>query len=331
MKIKISVIIPVYNACLTLKECLDSVFNSTFKNYEVIVVSDCSTDNSVQIAKQYKCKIIELPRNRGPAFARNLGIHSAKSNILFFIDSNVVIKKNALTCVNDTFANKKDVNVVQGIYSHKPTYKKITTQYQQSFYCYYTWNKKKKYTTTLTSCCFAIRKKIFIKLKGFNTKIKAATCEDEEFGYNLIDYGNKIQILRKLNVKHRVNYSLGKFIKRTFTMTFETMKSFLRNKSYVKKFKENNYTNVLIGIPLLGLIILTMIIMIFFPNEIVLTFFSVFNIIFLLLHLKFISFVSSTKGPLTAFGIMMICYLDAFLMIIGAGCACISYTFGRKY
>ena len=40
--------------------------------------------------------------------------------------------------------------------------------------------------------CFAIRKKLFLDCKGFNTKIKSATAEDEEFGYNLIDKGNKI-------------------------------------------------------------------------------------------------------------------------------------------
>ena len=55
---KISVIIPVYNASLTLKECLDSVFESNYKNFEVIVVSDFSSDNSIEIAKNYKCKII---------------------------------------------------------------------------------------------------------------------------------------------------------------------------------------------------------------------------------------------------------------------------------
>ena len=48
---KISIIIPVYNSSLTLKECLDSIFESNFKNIEVIVVSDYSSDNSVEIAK----------------------------------------------------------------------------------------------------------------------------------------------------------------------------------------------------------------------------------------------------------------------------------------
>jgi len=326
----ISVIIPTYNSSLTLKECLDAVFNSNFKNFEVIMISDNSIDNSVQIAKQYQCRIIELPQNKGPAFARNVGADSAKGDLLFFIDSDVIIKDNALVHINDTFDNK-EINVVQGIYSHNPTYKNIVTQYQQSFYCYYTWHENKEHTSTLVSMCFAIRKKLFLDCKGFNTKIKSATAEDEEFGYNLIDKGNKILISRELNVEHRVNYTLKKFIKRNFTMYFETMKSFLRNKSYFKKFKQKNYSNVIIGLPLSGLIMLTLITMIFNLNEIILIIFSMLNIIFLLLHFKFIKFVSLTKGPLTGFGIMMICYLDSFLMLIGVFCAHVSYIVGRKY
>ena len=58
---KISIIIPVYNSSSTLKECLDSIFSSTFKDFEVIVVSGNSTDDSIKIAKQFQIKIIELP------------------------------------------------------------------------------------------------------------------------------------------------------------------------------------------------------------------------------------------------------------------------------
>ena len=46
---KISIIIPVYNAALTLKECLDAVFNISYKNFEVILVSDGSTDNTLSL------------------------------------------------------------------------------------------------------------------------------------------------------------------------------------------------------------------------------------------------------------------------------------------
>ena len=135
----ISIVIPVYNASLTLKECLNSVFNSNYKNFEVIIVSDNSSDNSVEIAKQFKCKIIELPKNMGPAFARNKGAEIAESDVLLFVDSDVIIKKDALNYLNNKFSDN-EVDAIQGIYSHEPIYKNMATQYQQSYTSYYITN-----------------------------------------------------------------------------------------------------------------------------------------------------------------------------------------------
>ena len=326
----IAVIIPVYNSSQTLKKCLDAVFSNKFEKFEVIVISDNSEDNSINIAKNYNCKIIELKQNKGPAFARNTGANSASGDILLFVDSDVIVKEDILMHVNKAF-NNKEVNVVQGIYSHEPNYKNIITQYQQSFFCYYTWHEQYRYTNTLTSMCFAVRKNTFLKLKGFNTNIKKATAEDEEFGYKLINDGNKILISRELNVEHKVNYTIEKFIKRNFTMYVETTKSFMRNESYTKKIKQKNYSNVIAGIPLIGMIILMLIMMIFYSSEKVLIIFSGLNILFLFLHLKFMIFVGSSKGLLKALGVMMSCYLDSFLMLIGVVFANISYIFGRKY
>ena len=87
---------------------------------------------------------------------------------------------------------QNEIEAIQGIYSHKPTYESIATQYQMSYNCYYIWPKNKKYASTLSTCCFAIRKKIFLNLKGFNVNIKRASAEDEEFGYLLMDKGYKI-------------------------------------------------------------------------------------------------------------------------------------------
>ena len=327
---KISIIIPVYNASLTLKECLDAIFNSHFKNFEVIIVSDNSTDNSVKLAKQYQCKVIELSENNGPAFARNTGAQAAEGDILLFLDSDVVIKNDALNCLSNEFFNNK-TDAIQGIYSHKPTYKSLATQYQMSYNCYYIWPKNKKYATTLSTCCFAIRKKIFAELKGFNTNIKRASCEDEEFGYFLIDKGYKIIILRELNVEHRVNYSINHFIKKKFLTYIEVMKEYLRNKTYIKKIKQTNYFKVLAGIVILGLIILAAVVTIIFPNKTILSIFLILNIAFLLLHTGFMRFVGRAKGFTKAFGAMAVCYIDTFLMLTGLLYGSLSYFFGKKY
>ena len=327
----ISVIIPSYNSSQTLNECLTAVFNNKFENFEVIVVDDKSNDNSIEIAKNFNCKIIELKENKGPAFARNTGANVASGDILLFTDSDVIIKNDALMNVNKLFENNKET-IFQGIYSHETNYKNISTQYQQSFYSYYTWSPNNNYTDQLTSCYFAIAREKFFECEGFNTKIKRATAEDEEFGYKLVDKGYKIFISRELSAQHKINYTLLKFIKRNFIMYIDTGKLYLRNLTYIKKrVKQNRYFNPLMALGILGLIVLLLPIMFFYPNAINFNIFFTLNFIFLLFHLRFINFVKNEKGLLIACKIVLICYLDAFLMLLGTLYGSVIYFLGRKY
>ena len=88
---KISVIIPIYNAQEYLKDCLNSVLNQTFKDFEVICVNDNSTDGSLNILKNYKNKdsrlIIYTGKGTGAGGARNIGMENAKGEYLLFLDA----------------------------------------------------------------------------------------------------------------------------------------------------------------------------------------------------------------------------------------------------
>ena len=87
---KVSVIVPVYNTSLYLEECINSIINQTYKNLEIIVVNDCSTDNSLEIISKFKdkrIKIINLKKNSGVAIARNKGIEKAIGDYICFMDS----------------------------------------------------------------------------------------------------------------------------------------------------------------------------------------------------------------------------------------------------
>lgn len=87
----ISIIIPVYNVEAYLKQCLDSIINQTLKNIEIICVDDGSTDNSLNILKEYQEKdnriIILQQQNQYAGIARNNGLKVAKGKYLSFLDS----------------------------------------------------------------------------------------------------------------------------------------------------------------------------------------------------------------------------------------------------
>lgn len=95
---KVSIIIPVYNTEKYLRECLDSVVSQTLKDIEIICINDGSTDNSLQILKEYaqndnRIKIIDK-ENGGISFARNTGLQSATGKYVGFVDSDDWIELN---------------------------------------------------------------------------------------------------------------------------------------------------------------------------------------------------------------------------------------------
>ena len=92
----ISVIIPVYNVEKYLRRCIDSVINQTYKNLEIIIVDDGSTDNSSNICDEYtnkdsRVKVVHK-ENGGLSSARNVGIELAKGDLIAFVDSDDYIE-----------------------------------------------------------------------------------------------------------------------------------------------------------------------------------------------------------------------------------------------
>lgn len=87
---KFSIIIPVYNVEMYIEECLNSVLNQSFPDYEVVLIDDGSTDNSGKIcdqyASEYQCVKVVHQENKGQAQARNLGIAFAKGDYVLFLD-----------------------------------------------------------------------------------------------------------------------------------------------------------------------------------------------------------------------------------------------------
>ena len=146
----ISIIVPIYNSDKYLSDCLDSICNQTYKNLQIILVNDCSTDKSDEICKKYQLsdKRIELyktKKNSGQSSARNLGLKYAKGEWITFADNDdtldpkmiYTIYNNAVNnnvrvsgCGNNRIENGKKIicnlnNKPSGIYDTKDIVKHI--------------------------------------------------------------------------------------------------------------------------------------------------------------------------------------------------------------
>lgn len=91
-KTMVSIITPAFNASRHLRECIDSVLAQTDENWEMIIVNDASSDDTLSIIEEYairdsRIKSISLPVNEGIANARNTGLHHAQGRFVAFLDS----------------------------------------------------------------------------------------------------------------------------------------------------------------------------------------------------------------------------------------------------
>ena len=97
----VSIVVPVYNCEKFIDYTIKTVLNQTYQNWELLLVDDCSTDNSISIINGYvaednRIKLIKLEKNSGAAVARNEGMKNAKGKYIAFLDSDDLWNENKL-------------------------------------------------------------------------------------------------------------------------------------------------------------------------------------------------------------------------------------------
>lgn len=209
MEDKISIIVPVYNVKEYVNKCLESIRNQTYKNLEVIVVNDGSTDGSEKICKSFIKKderfIYYSTANYGVSHARNVGLDKATGKYVIFIDSDDWLEKDMIeelykvitenSCdiaICDYFINIKDVQIEHNDLKKENIIDKKRTMFEFLFnsklYGGYLWNK-------------LIKKDIIGNIK-FDVNIKIE--EDVEFFCRVFENVQKIIYVPQKKLYHYV-------------------------------------------------------------------------------------------------------------------------------
>ncbi len=205
----ISIIIPVYNTEEYISDCLDSILSQTYKNFEVIIVDDGSTDNSFNIVKDYQknnnnITVLHI-ENSGVSAARNIGIKHAKGEFLLFVDSDDTLYDYCLsTFVKELTNFDLDLLIGGSDITHHPYNKKskywgknlISNSPKQSFEIYATgnfiitpWNK-------LVKKSFIIEHDLFFEQGIIN--------EDELWNFKLLFHAKNIKTFQKSTYIYRI-------------------------------------------------------------------------------------------------------------------------------
>lgn len=216
---EISVIIPCYNSERYIEFCIKKLEEQTFKDFEVIVVDDCSTDNTLALLEKIKLnttlylKIVHLEKNSGPGVARNKGIENANGNYLAFCDSDDYYEKNFLEIMYKSLKKEKADIVMCNSKLKMSDGSYRNNSYTQVFDIY---TKKEDYIAlSRTSLCYLMIKKEILK----NIKIPALRNGEDMAIIPII-------LQRASNIIH-VNKTLYVYcVRKNSASTAPTLKSF---------------------------------------------------------------------------------------------------------
>ena len=239
--IKYSFIVPVYNTEKYLKKCLDSLVNQTYKDFEIILINDGSTDKSSNIIskyqKKYKNIIVIDKENEGLSMARNRGVQKSSGKYIIFVDSDDYVSNKLLEEV-DKKIDDSDILRFQ-IATEDEEYTKINEYHEEGFesMCGYdAFKYLSSYHFVEPAWCYVIRKNYYIENK-FSFK-KGVYHED--FGLipyviykarkvKSIDFIGYYYIQRNGSIMNNNDYK--KTVKKAFDMLeqYKTMRLFAKN------------------------------------------------------------------------------------------------------
>jgi len=199
MKPLLSVVIPLFNAEKEVEICLNSLFQSSWPYFEVIIVDDCSTDGSLAVARQYPCRIYTMEKNLGPAAARNLGVSKAHTDIILFLDSDTMVRRNSLKLFYDAFQKHPEIHAVLAV-PDMASLRSCKASNYNSLRSHYTFISAEPVCDFFSTQMGAMRKDAFLAAGGFNEIYTGADIEDIELGMRLPP--NKVLIHKDIIIRH---------------------------------------------------------------------------------------------------------------------------------
>jgi GT2 family glycosyltransferase len=208
----ISVVVPNFNGAGTLGKCLESLFRSRYRRFEVIVVDDCSEDGSEEIARGFPCRFIRLPEHSGASKARNTGAAQGRGEALFFTDSDCVLREDTLEEAAAAFARHPEA-VTGGTYTPVSHDRKFFSTFQSVFVNYS--ESKNVSPDYVATHAMVISRKLFAESGGFAEEF-LPILEDVEFSHRLKRKGVRLRMEPALMVEHIFGYSLVKSMVNAF-------------------------------------------------------------------------------------------------------------------
>jgi len=199
----ISVVMPAFRAEALLPRVLAPLLAMQARGEvaEVLVVDDRSPDATADVARMLGARVLTTPQNGGPGLARNLAAEEAVSDVLWFVDSDVIAWEDGAAKLRAAFSDP-DVAAVFGSYDDTPDGTPWFSRYKNLMHRFYH-QKANRDAHTFWAGCGAVRKDVFRAIGGFDTETyRVPSIEDIELGYRIRRAGGRIVLDPTLHGKH---------------------------------------------------------------------------------------------------------------------------------
>lgn len=205
----VSIIIPIYNTVEALRKCLDSVINQTYREIELILINDGSTDDSGMICREYAARdnrIIYIEqKNLGVSEARNKGIVNASGEYIAFVDSDDSVESGYIECMLNSICKSGSDIVIQGLKSFRDGMIVRTEQFETA--TFYSCNITESVFDKIFYFCgpyCKLFKSDIIKKYGIKFPVDMSYGEDAVFYYKYLSHCRLIDLICNTSYNYSV-------------------------------------------------------------------------------------------------------------------------------
>ncbi|ENK0837455.1 glycosyltransferase [Clostridium botulinum] len=241
---KYTFIIPNYNKAKYLKKCIDSIISQTYEDLELIIIDDCSTDNSIEVIELYKSfsnvKIIKHKRNMGKSYTFNEGFKEAKGDYVTIMGSDDYITSNAIEEI-DKFLSQQN-SKIDFIYTDFYIYDNEENKTKNGYISKDITIEELLFGCNITSLCTFYSKDLINNVTGFDEEF-TIRGQDYDFIIRALDYGNNVYLDKKLAF-YRIGFNNS--IPDFKLVANNYYKILLKNKDIFLKHTDENIYNYVI-------------------------------------------------------------------------------------
>ncbi len=326
---RLSVVLPVYNAEATLAECLTRLCASSFSDFEIVLVDDGSTDGSRAIADSFPVRVVPTEGRVGPAAARNLGARAAEGELLFFLDSDVMVRPETLSRAVAAFT-RDEIEGVIGVQAADMRYRDLVSQYK-NLWMRWTYCRRRGDVPLFYTTAAAIRRDAFLRAGGFDQGYAMPNVEDTAFGQKLKRLGMRVRIDPDLEVEHVKRYSLRGLLRTDYARAVALTRLKLRERRELAQNNTSVPLSYMASVPLATLGMPTLLggAALGLPLALALGGLALGGT--LVLNRDFLRAIGTSEGPGRALAAIPLLWLELLVVGVGTGVGMLSYAIGRRY